>query len=462
MARRLQVGASSVEPQQGDAGDRGSEPWTSGFQLVMHLDSYMGRGEPSIMAGRVESGRVARWAGLALLLTIATAWQLVSLSLIGGLSYWLTAEGVQPHLLLNICCLLGVAVYAWRLRGELNYKMGQVLGATALLFGAYALAIIGGRLFFSRALLVSTLAETLVLTQALVIFRHRFMPTRVAIVAPLAGESWASVTSAAVVSDPATDLRKFDILLVSLVDQVSSEWARALARAMLAGCKVRHVGEYLEELRGAVVLEHFEVEHVAAEGISSYRTLKRLLDLALVVFILPVAVPIIALSAVAIFATSSGSIFFLQDRVGLGGQPFKMWKLRTMRPEEPGTELRPTTPGDRRVTPIGRLLRRFRLDELPQIWNVLRGEMSLIGPRPEAVPLHTEYLERLPNYAYRYLVRPGITGWAQVSAPPSATAEEARRKLTYDLYYVKRFSLALDLQIVLRTFWIITSGSGVR
>lgn len=231
---------------------------------------------------------------------------------------------------------------------------------------------------------------------------------------------------------------------------------------MLAGCKVRHVGEYVEELRGAVSLEHFEVDHLPPNGIASYRLVKRLMDIGLVTFILPVAVPLVALSALAIFVTMGAPIFFVQERVGLGGEPFRMWKLRTMRPERPNEALRAAVPGDTRVTRLGRILRRFRIDELPQLWNVLKGDMSLIGPRPEAVPLHAAYLGQLPNYAYRYLVRPGITGWAQVCAPPSANADEARQKLTYDLFYVKKLSLWLDLKIVVRTFWTITAGGGVR
>jgi lipopolysaccharide/colanic/teichoic acid biosynthesis glycosyltransferase len=139
-----------------------------------------------------------------------------------------------------------------------------------------------------------------------------------------------------------------------------------------------------------------------------------------------------------------------------------MWKLRTMRQPRGGEALRETVPGDNRIPPYGRLLRRLRIDELPQLWNVLVGDMSLIGPRPEAATFHNSYLKDLPEYAYRNLVRPGITGWAQVCTSPSANVQEARTKLSYDLFYVKKVSFLLDLQILLRTFWILASGSGVR
>jgi lipopolysaccharide/colanic/teichoic acid biosynthesis glycosyltransferase len=121
-----------------------------------------------------------------------------------------------------------------------------------------------------------------------------------------------------------------------------------------------------------------------------------------------------------------------------------------------------TEVGDSRVTPVGRVLRRFRIDELPQLWNVLTGDMSLVGPRPEQPHLTENYTRALPAFAYRTLVRPGITGWAQLRSGYAANLVETRAKLTYDLYYIKNMSLTLDLKIALRTFWILLSGIGAR
>jgi len=261
---------------------------------------------------------------------------------------------------------------------------------------------------------------------------------------------------------PETDLREFDIVLISLTEPVSADWAKSLSKAMLAGCSVRHIGEYFEESNGSVSLEHFEIDHLPPNGIASYKALKRALDITLVVFIAPVAVPIFLAGAILILVSMGRPIFFVQRRVGLGGQPFTMYKLRSMRPEKRGELVKAAVVGDDRVTKLGRILRRLRIDELPQLWNVVKGDMSLIGPRPEAVSLHEQYVSELPNYSYRYLVRPGISGWAQVSTTPSANADEARRKLTFDLFYVKKLSLYLDLQIVIRTFWTIASGGGAR
>ena len=409
-------------------------------------------------AGQNLSGLFTTLAALG----VTAVWTVMSMAIVGGFEFWLGSTENQAHLALNLICTFVAAAYAYRLHGPLDYKFGQALLVTAVLFGLYALTILGGRLFFSRSMLLSAVLLTAAVTVLIVALRHRLSRNRVAVIGPLIGEGRLSLPNSQVVTDPETDLRAFDIVLVSLTEAVSADWARALSRAMLTGCRVRHIGEYIEELRGAVSLDHFEVDHLPPNGIASYRMIKRAMDIGLVIFILPVVLPVLALSMFAILATSGAPVFFIQERVGLGAAPFKMWKLRTMRPERPDEALKAAVIGDSRVTQVGRILRRFRIDELPQLWNVLKGDMSLIGPRPEAVPLHTEYQGKLPNYAYRYLVRPGITGWAQVNAPPSASADEARLKLTYDLYYVKKLSLWLDVQIVLRTFWTITSGGGVR
>lgn len=394
--------------------------------------------------------------------TLMVIWTALSVTLIGGVELWASSAEAKIHLGLNLACALLAATYASRVHGSLDYKLSQAVIAPAVIFGVYALAIIAGRLFFSRFMLLSAVLQTLVVTVTIVALRHRLAAHRVAIIAPLVGEGRFALPHGRVVTDPTADLRGFDVVLVSLAETVSAEWARALSRAMLAGCKVRHVGEYIEELRGAVTLEHFEVDHLPPNGIASYRLVKRTMDVGLVLFILPVVLPVLLLAMLAVLVTSGRPIFFVQERIGLGGAPFRMWKLRSMRPEKPGEALKAAVIGDDRVTPVGRVIRRFRIDELPQLWNVLKGDMSLIGPRPEAAPLHTEYLGKLPNYAYRYLVRPGITGWAQVNAAPSVNADEARQKLTFDLYYVKKLSLYLDLLIVVRTFWTITAGGGAR
>jgi lipopolysaccharide/colanic/teichoic acid biosynthesis glycosyltransferase len=376
--------------------------------------------------------------------------------------FWEVPLSHQIHWILVAAIAILMISRATSVRGSLEDKVQQVLVSAAVLFGAYALIILVGRLFFSRSILAAVVPATILISLGIVWFRHRHAGIRTAVIASLVKSIPTSIASADVISDPTVDFRPYDVVLVDLHEPVSGEWSRALSRAMLSGCRVRHVEDHVEDLFGAVSLEHFELEHMASTDLSSYIQIKRMLDFIGAMALLPIALPLIGISAMLVLIFSGRPAFFIQDRIGLGGQPFRMWKVRTMRPLEVGKEHQAALPGDARVTRVGRFLRRTRLDELPQLWNVLKGEMSLIGPRPEAVPFHDSYVDAYPKFAYRCLVRPGISGWAQVNAPPSATADEAAKKLTYDLYYVKHQSMALDLQIAIRTLWTVTRGSGVR
>jgi len=150
-----------------------------------------------------------------------------------------------------------------------------------------------------------------------------------------------------------------------------------------------------------------------------------------------IVLPLLGLAALAIKYDSPGPVFFMQPRMGYRGEVFRIWKLRTMRADIEGGQY--TDGDDIRVTRIGRLLRRYRIDELPQMINILRGEMSWIGPRPESLPLSEWYEREIGFYSYRHIVRPGITGWAQVQQGYAARPENVKHKLHYDFYYIKHF-----------------------
>jgi lipopolysaccharide/colanic/teichoic acid biosynthesis glycosyltransferase len=261
---------------------------------------------------------------------------------------------------------------------------------------------------------------------------------------------------------PTDTIADCDLVLITFEGPLPAPWTDLLSRALLAGKTVRHVAEYLEEARGVVAIAHFDIDTLPAMQIARYRAGKRVLDLVCVAVLAPVAAPIAALAAAGVWLTMGRPILFIQARAGLGGVPFRMLKLRTMRPAAPGDAVIATTRQDPRITPLGRWLRRFRIDELPQLWNVLVGDMSLIGPRPEQPALAERYARDVPAFAYRQLVRPGITGWAQVRAGYAADLEETKIKLAYDLFYLKNFTLGLDLRILIRTVWTLISGAGVR
>lgn len=192
--------------------------------------------------------------------------------------------------------------------------------------------------------------------------------------------------------------------------------------------------------------------------------LKRFADFLLAGVGLLIVTPVMLLAAAAIKLESPGPVLFRQRRVGRYHRPFEMLKLRSMycAPSAAASEARWTQPGDRRITRVGRILRRFHLDELPQFWNVLQGEMSLIGPRPEQIPIADRLSQNFPVFALRHLVRPGITGWAQVHTGYCASDDESITKLKYDLFYLCNMSPWLDLEILLRTLIVVMKGKGCR
>lgn len=188
---------------------------------------------------------------------------------------------------------------------------------------------------------------------------------------------------------------------------------------------------------------------------------KRMCDILLSSLGLVLLSPLLLLAAAAIRLDDGGPVLFRQPRVGRNRRPFAIAKLRTMRTNSATADAQPyTQTDDPRITRIGRLLRATRLDEVPQLWNVLKGEMSLIGPRAEWVRLVEQYERDIPCYHFRHLVRPGITGWAQVNYPYGASVEDTLRKLEYDLYYLRHFSFIMDASIVLKTIHLMLSGKG--
>ncbi len=191
-----------------------------------------------------------------------------------------------------------------------------------------------------------------------------------------------------------------------------------------------------------------------------YLSVKGALDFALAAALLVVAGPVIGLAAVLIRLTSRGPAFYSQVRLGLGGKPYRIWKLRTMyHLAEAKSGPQWSACGDPRVTPLGRFLRRTHLDELPQLWNILRGEMSLIGPRPERPEFVPALAGAVPLYTMRLLVRPGVTGLAQVQLPPDTGLDSVRAKIAYDLHYISDASAWMDLRILAATAVKVFGGS---
>jgi exopolysaccharide biosynthesis polyprenyl glycosylphosphotransferase len=202
----------------------------------------------------------------------------------------------------------------------------------------------------------------------------------------------------------------------------------------------------------------FEANFVLVQN-SIYSTVKRLWDFFIAFFALLLLSPLLLLIALAILIVDGVPSFYSQPRMGIYQDPFILYKFRTMRVGS-DQEDSYTREGDSRVTRLGALLRKTRLDELPQLWNVLLGDMSMIGPRAEWVKLVADYEKEIPHYHFRHLVKPGITGWAQVNYPYGASLQDALEKLSFDLYYIRNFSMRLDAEVALKTLYVILFGKG--
>jgi lipopolysaccharide/colanic/teichoic acid biosynthesis glycosyltransferase len=245
----------------------------------------------------------------------------------------------------------------------------------------------------------------------------------------------------------------------------SDEWEARLADLTLAGIPVYHSKDLYESLTGRADLEHLSENNFGALGpMATLLSFKMGLDLVVALPALVVMLPLFAVVAIAIKLDSRGPVLFRQNRAGYRGAEFEVIKFRTMQAErrgEPrGVESFITQENDARITRLGRFLRRSRIDELPQIFNILRGEMSWIGPRPEAAQLSSWYQKEIPYYRYRHVVRPGITGWAQVNQGHVAGIDDIKTKLQFDFYYIRNFSLWLDLLIVMKTVKTMFTGFG--
>lgn len=262
------------------------------------------------------------------------------------------------------------------------------------------------------------------------------------------------------------------LLTADFDSDLPREWLNFLAECALQGVTVLHFKQLRQSLTGQVQTEHLsENADGALAPSANYIALKRIADTLLALALLPVMVPLFVIVGIAIKLDSPGPVFFRQVRIGYRGRAFTVWKFRTMRaaaaPRTASVSHDPreraiTREDDPRITPLGRFLRRTRIDELPQIINVLRGEMSWIGPRPEALELSRWYETELPFYRYRQVVRPGISGWAQVSQGHVADLDSVLKKLNFDFFYISRFSLWLDVLIVLRTIKTMLTGYGSR
>lgn len=348
---------------------------------------------------------------------------------------------------------------------------GFILPAFSTTFGVAAAALLVSRVSYSGSMLLAGYLASVGVTFLLGYFNQRAVPRcmyyvpagKTGIVDDAPDVDWVRMVEPIVPDDPNASI------VVDLRSDHSPEWERMLAQAALAGIPVYHTKQLRESLTGRVQIEHLsENSFGSLLPALGYRGVKRTIDIVASIVLLPILVLPLIIVALLVRASSPGPILFRQRRMGYRGIPFDMIKFRTMVEQATTTDdaaarhSAMTRDADDRITDIGRFLRRSRIDELPQIINILRGEMSWIGPRPEAVTLSTWYESELPFYAYRHILRPGITGWAQVNQGHVAGLDAVHVKLHYDFYYIKFFSSWLDLLIAIRTVGIMFTGFGAK
>ncbi len=262
--------------------------------------------------------------------------------------------------------------------------------------------------------------------------------------------------------------KKATMILLLPDAPIDDDIAHELLEAKLRGTMVVDIRSFYEHVVQRLPLSQLTDEWLLqTEGFSlntrgSLRRLKRALDMLISLLLLIPATPIMLLTALIVRLESPGPVIYKQDRVGLFEKEFTVYKFRSMRADAEKDGAVWASAGDARVTRFGRFIRKVRIDELPQIWNILKGDMSFIGPRPERMAFVQKLKETIPYYSLRHTIKPGLTGWAQVCYPYGASEEDARRKLEYDLYYIKNMSLLLDINIVFKTIGVVLFPKGAR
>ncbi|RWO61831.1 MAG: polyprenyl glycosylphosphotransferase [Mesorhizobium sp.] len=345
---------------------------------------------------------------------------------------------------------------------------GNILPTFALTYGLVFMAIFFFRFDYSRFQAAASFFQSTLWYFGLSLATRRLDPYRLAVIPggdvdrlqSIPGVSWHRIHS------PETIVEHASGVVADLRADLSDEWERYIADRALSGTPVYHVKQISESLTGRVEIQHLSENTLGSLNPNqAYLKIKQAADWIAALFILVGFSPLLLAVAAAIKFDSAGPALFKQKRMGYRGKIYEVYKFRTMKLGTAVVDEKEeaiTKAGDARITRLGQFLRKSRIDELPQAFNILRGEMSWIGPRPEALVLSKWYEAELPFYRYRHIVRPGITGWAQVNQGHVAAVDDVLEKLHYDFYYIKNFSPWLDVLIVFRTIRTMLTGFGAR
>ncbi|MGH8415241.1 MAG: exopolysaccharide biosynthesis polyprenyl glycosylphosphotransferase, partial [Gammaproteobacteria bacterium] len=332
-------------------------------------------------------------------------------------------------------------------------SLAVVLPAVSAVFLILVCLLLIGRFYYARSFLLMAYFGTLFWLMLGLYARRKLFKPHLALVCmgEAAGLSSISGIRWQILKEPVLSDLAIDGIVADLHADLSADWQRFIANCALHRIPVYHSLLVYESMTGRVSLRHLSEGLLNNHGPSVINALmKRGFDLFTVLASLPVALPLMLVTSLIIRLDSHGPVLFAQERVGREGRVFSMLKFRSMHvgAESDGAKFADTD--DSRITRVGRFMRRFRIDELPQLWNIALGQMSLVGPRPEQVCFVKKFEDEIPFYRFRHSVRPGITGWAQVTHGYTADTESTTEKLERDIYYIKYRSFWLDFSILIR------------
>lgn len=345
-----------------------------------------------------------------------------------------------------------------------GHPLTTALLASSIGFGAIAISIMSTHGEHSFALLLWGYAGVIVWYVAIGILQASYFVPRLALVPigrtdelrRLGTFQWFPLYDPL----PLSSATETQGIVVDFRAAIPSEWEEFVIQCGTAGIPIFDSKNIREKITGQVDLSALSnIEFDALSPADAYRRVKSIVDVLVATLALPLVVPMIGIVAVAIKLDSPGPVFSVQKRMGFGGQLFNHYKLRSRHISDGSRGPRMTVESDHCITRVGRVIRKYRLDELPQIFNVLKGEMSCIGPRPEAKELSNLYGQQLPYYFLRHAVKPGISGWAVITQGNVAQINDASANLSYDLFYIKHLSLSLDTLIVAKIVWAVLTGA---
>ena len=406
------------------------------------------------------------WLGASSLLVPATT--LLAQLLRRPLTTGLEVTEINALVGIAIVCMAAPLIFHRRSQLPGYHSLGHAISVVTVLFGVMLLIIMLLRIDYSRLVLLTGLMLSLLWSQCyvLLLLRH---PAPLALVPGYGADVLRQLRQChdwPLLERPDGEWPALARgIAVDLHQALPADWSRAVAALSLHGTPVYDAGQVHESLSGRVSTAHLTANQMGSLVPSPlYLPIKRAMDVASSFLLLLAAMPVMAVAALIIRLDSPGPVIFSQQRIGRNGHPFVLCKFRTMHWDAAADNTASTHADDYRITRLGRWLRAFRIDELPQLWHVLRGDMSLIGPRPAVAAQDTYNEASIPFYRHRHIVRPGISGWAQVKQGyvEDGNADGTQIKIEHDFYYIRHLSPWLDVVIALLTVWIVLSRRGAR